>query len=118
MKENYLKTKSYIFSLEIIKISLEIQNKNKDYVLSKQLLRSGTSIGANIMEAQGCQSRRDFLSKISIAYKEALETTYWLSLIKDIGFIDVERFSHLNSKCNELTRLLGSTKRTLIKNLK
>ena len=82
MKENLIQQKTYDFALKIINTSKQMQ-MNKEFVLSRQLLKSGTSIGANVEEAIGGQSRKDFLSKISIAYKEARETKFWLRLLKD-----------------------------------
>jgi four helix bundle protein len=76
MKENIVSKKSYNFSLQIIKLNRFLTEDKKEYVISKQILKSGTSIGANIEESTGSQSKRDFLSKISIAYKEARETLY------------------------------------------
>ena len=80
MKENIIQQKSYLFAIKIIELYKHLIGTKKEFVLSRQLLRSGTSIGANIEEALGGQSKKDFISKISIAYKEARETKYWLSL--------------------------------------
>jgi four helix bundle protein len=85
MKESVLKTKSYQFALEIISTYKELTLK-KEYILSKQLLRSGTSIGANIREANNAQSKADFIHKLSISLKESDETDYWLDLLKDSSF--------------------------------
>ena len=87
MKENLIRDKSYTFALQVIALHRKLCNAN-EYVLSKQLLRSGTSIGANIEEAQAAQSRADFISKISIASKEARESHYWLRLLRDGGIVD------------------------------
>lgn len=84
---------------------LLIEDK-KEYVLSKQLLRSGTSIGALIREAQHAQSRADFVHKMNVALKEANETTYWISLLKDTGYLSEEIFCSLSKDCDELLRLL------------
>ena len=78
----------------------------REYVLSKQLLRSGTAIGALVREAQHAQSRPDFIHKMSVALKEANETAYWISLLNDTGYLSVEIFSYLNNDCEELLRLL------------
>lgn len=83
MKNNILKDKSSLFAIEIIKISKQLVSDRKEYVLSNQLLRSGTAIGALIREAEFAQSKLDFINKMSIALKEANETLYWLSLMKD-----------------------------------
>ena len=83
-------------------------NEKKEYVLSKQLLRSGTSIGANINEALSAQSKRDFVHKLSISLKEARETSYWLNLLKDSEYIKQESFTNLSNKCNEILKILSS----------
>ena len=88
-----------------IKIIISAQ---KEYVLSKQLLRSGTSIGANISEANGAISEADFSSKISIAYKESLETKYWLQLLKETKYISEKDFNNLFEKADELAKILFS----------
>ena len=80
-KENPIKSKSYIFSIKIVELYRDLVKEHKDYVLSKQILKSGTSIGANVHEAIGGQSKPDFISKMQIAYKEALETEYWLNIM-------------------------------------
>ncbi len=85
MKESVIKEKSYSFALQVIELYKELMKQN-EYVLSRQLLKSGTSIGANVEEALAGQSRADFLSKMSIASKEARETKYWLRLLRDGGF--------------------------------
>ena len=84
MKDNNIEAKSFKFSLEIIELYKAL-NEEKEYILSKQLLRSGTSIGANIVEAEAAQSKADFISKMSIASKEARETEYWLMLLQESG---------------------------------
>ena len=86
-KENVLREKSYSFALRIIKAYKHLIYENKEYVLSKQLLRSGTSIGANIAEANQVQSRPDFISKLGISLKETVETEYWLNLLRDSQFL-------------------------------
>jgi len=112
MKENnVIKTKSYEFALIIIALYKEFQNE-KEYVLSKQLLRSGTSIGANVTEASAAQSKKDFIAKLSIASKEARETLYWLSLIKDSKLTSVNVEEQIN-RCHELVKLLTSILKTL-----
>jgi len=87
MKDNLILQKSYDFSLRIIKLYKFLCENKKEYVLSKQLLRAGTSIGANVNEAQAGMSRKDFVAKMSIASKEARETRYWLDLLVDSGYI-------------------------------
>ncbi|MBT0606807.1 four helix bundle protein [Aequorivita echinoideorum] len=116
-KENPLAEKSYNFALKIIDLYKILTNQNKEYFLSKQLLRSGTSIGANIAEANGAISKADFSAKISVAYKESLETKYWLSLLKDSEYISIEYYDLLFSNADELSKIMFSIlKATRIKN--
>ncbi len=117
MKENIIKRKSYDFALLVVKIYKKLTADNREFVLSKQLLRSGTSIGANIEEAVGAQSRNDFLSKISIAYKESRETKYWIMLLFDTGYLDKSDKDILSENCDELCRLLGAIQKTMKGNL-
>ncbi len=111
MKKNVVQEKSYAFALKIIALSKQL-NKQSHYVISHQLLKSGTSIGANIEEALAGQSRADFLSKMSIASKEARETGYWLRLLRDSGDIDSECSSVYLKEIDELIRLLTSIVKT------
>jgi four helix bundle protein len=115
MKESVLKTKSYQFALEIISIYKELVQK-KEFILSKQLLRSGTSIGANIREANNAQSKADFIHKLSISLKESDETDYWLDLLKDSSFITNEIHSRLSFQNREINRMLISSIKTLKNN--
>ena len=108
MKENPLKDKSYDFALKIIATYRELKEGQREFVLSRQLLRSGTSIGANSEEAIGAQSKRDFLSKISIAYKEARETHYWLRLLRDSKLLEDEKANWLIHDSEELIKLMGA----------
>ena len=110
--------KSYIFSLEIIKLYKQLSGEKKEFVLSKQLLRSGTAIGALIREAQHAQSKRDFLNKMSIALKEANETLYWLQLLHDSDFIESPMFYSLRNPSEELVKLLASIVKTTKNNLR
>lgn len=89
--------------------------EKKEYVLSKQLLRSGTSIGANIEESVGGQSEKDFFTKLSIAYKESRETIYWINLLKDTKTLTDSEAKSLLSDCDELVRIIGKTLSTLRK---
>ena len=111
-KENPARDKSYDFALRIIKLYKYLIEEKKEYVLSKQILRSGTSIGANVEEAIGGQSRKDFLAKISIAYKETRESHYWLRLLSDSSFLDKEVAQSLLRDCEELLKILGSIQKT------
>ncbi|MBM1105654.1 four helix bundle protein [Aurantibacter crassamenti] len=104
--KNPLADKSYAFALQIVKVYKFIINDKKEYVISKQLLRSGTSIGANIAEANGAISTADFSAKISIAYKESLETKYWLRLLKDADYLIEPRAQELIENADELSRIM------------
>lgn len=106
MRYNILQEKSFQFSLNIIECYKELRFKKKEYVISNQLLRSGTSIGANIEESIGAQSDRDFLNKISISYKEARETKYWLKLLK--SSYEVSKIDDLIDLSEELLRIIGA----------
>lgn len=106
-KDNIIVKKSYDFALRIVYLYKKLIEE-KEYILSKQVLRSGTSIGANIHEAVGSESKRDFVHKLGIAVKEARETSYWLNLLKDADYIDANEFGNLNTLCKELIRLLNS----------
>jgi len=100
--------KAYKFAVRIVRAFKHLQEKEREFVLSKQMLRSGTSIGANIAEADGAISDADFSSKISIAYKECLETKYWISLLKDTEYINEKTFESMHEDADELTKILFS----------
>ncbi|MEI7595859.1 MAG: four helix bundle protein [Bacteroidota bacterium] len=108
MKENIVMNKSYSFALETIKLYKYLVADKKEYVLSKQLLRSGTAIGALIKEAEHAQSKADFINKMNIALKEANETEYWLMLLKDTQYINEIQFDKIIDPSKELIRLLIS----------
>ena len=108
--------KAYPFAIRIVKLHKWLCDEKKEYTLSKQVLRSGTSIGANIAEAKGGISRADFRAKMSIAYKETLETKYWLSLLKDTEYIPEKSFNSLHSDCDEIARMLWSILQSTKKN--
>lgn len=114
---NAVKEKSYQFALRIIKLYKHLVEKKKETVLSKQLLRCGTSIGANVEEALGGQSDKDFIAKISIAYKESRETSYWLRLLKDSDVLTEKEFESIIKDCEELQKLLASILITMKKKL-
>ena len=114
-KPNLIKNKSYQFALKIISFSRQMQNQ-KEYVLSKQLLRAATSIGANVEEASAAQSKKDFVAKMAISSKEARETHYWLRLIRDSQLcMDIDVGS-LVEDCEELIRMLTAIVKTAQKN--
>ena len=110
--ENLVVEKSYRFSLMIIELYHYLTDEKREYVLSKQLLRCGTSIGANVNEAQAAISRNEFVAKVSIASKEARECKYWLSLLRDSGYIDEQRektkkfFNEIDSLINITTKIV------------
>ena len=112
LDNNPLQNKSYDFALLIVKLSKKLMKDNKEFILSKQILRSGTSVGANIVEANGAISKADFSAKMSIAYKECLETKYWLHLLKDSDDLNVEDFDILFAKADEIGRILFSILKT------
>ncbi|HYW35121.1 MAG TPA: four helix bundle protein [Balneolaceae bacterium] len=114
MKKNIVREKSYAFALKIIRLSKEL-NEAKEFVFAKQLLKSGTSIGANVEEAIGGQSTKDFRAKLFVAYKEARETHYWLRLLKDSEIISPESVEQLIYDIYELKRILGAILVTLNK---
>ncbi len=116
VSDNNLYQKAFSFSIRIVKAYQYLTGEGKkEYILSKQLLRSGTSIGANIAEANGAISEADFSCKISISYKESLETKYWLSLLKETGYLDDKMFESIHKDADELSKImftiLKSTKR-------
>lgn len=106
--ESIISKKAYAFAIDIVKLYKKLIADNKEFVLSKQLLRSGTSIGATINEAISGQSKRNFVHKLSIASKETRETSYWLNLLKDSDFINLENFNDIDKKCNEIIKILSS----------
>ena len=111
MKNSLIKSKSYEFALEIIAVCRDL-NEQKEFALSNQLIRSGTAIGALIMEAEFAQSSADFVHKLSIALKEANETKYWLSLLKDSKIISNEVFDEILPQCSSLVGLLVTSIKT------
>ena len=108
MTENVILAKSYSFAVKIVKFCIEIQNTKKEYVLSRQLLKSGTSIGANIEEAQGSISKAEFIAKVQIALKEAKETKYWLRLLCDSEICNIGFLKKLLIDCSELIVIITS----------
>ena len=113
MKENVVADKSKAFALRIIKLYKFLQGERQEYILSKQVLRSGTSIGANVREAIRGQSKADFLAKLTIALKEASETEYWLELLYESDYIDEVSFNSIYSDCKEVVKLLTAITKTI-----
>ena len=112
MKENALREKSYQFALRIVKLYKFIHADKHEYVLSKQILRSGTSIGANVEEANQVQSKTDFIHKLCVAQKEAAETNYWLRLLRDSEFLTIKQADSLLTGCEEVQKLLTASIKT------
>ena len=113
-QEPDIRSRTFEFSVQVIELYKFLQFEKKEYVLGKQLLRSGTSIGANVEEATAAQSKKDFIAKMSIALKEARETNYWLRLLKRTGFIKKD---NLINESSEIMNILGAIIRTSRKNL-
>jgi len=114
--ETHFEKKATAFAIRIVKLSQFLQSKKNEFVLAKQVLRSGTAIGALIREAQFGQTKADFANKMSIALKEANETDYWLNLLRDTEFISESQFDSIHPECNELIAMLVSTVKTSKRN--
>ncbi len=108
MKKNIIKDKSFEFALKVVKLNKLLVNEKKEYVLSKQILRSGTAIGAMVRESEHAESKADFINKLSIALKEANETEYWLELLYKSDYIGEDKFNSLSNDISEILRLLIS----------
>src|SRR5690606_38857909 len=106
MRNSELRDKSYSFAVRIVKLSQSLQSDVREFVLSMQVLRSGTAIGALIREAEFGQSKADFVSKMNIALKEANETAYWLNLLLDTGYTDKKLYESLHADCKKLIAML------------
>ena len=116
--ENILKDKSYAFALRMVKLAQYLNGKKKEYVLSKQVLRSGTAIGALVSEAEFAQSKPDFINKLSIGLKEANETYYWLRLLHEGKYISETMFNSIQPQTKELIKLLVTSIKTAKENIK
>jgi four helix bundle protein len=114
-RENAIRDKSKAFALQIIRLYRFLCEEKHEFVLSKQLLRSGTSIGANVREAQRGQSKPDFYSKMNIALKEADETSYWLELLYESGLLEQRLYESVYSDCGEMIKLLTAITKTQFK---
>lgn len=112
-KDNVIQQKSYAFALRAVRLYQYLVNDKKEYVLCKQLLRSGTSIGANVEEAIGAQSEKDFYSKMTIAYKEARESHYWIRILTDTNFLNKEESQSLLFDIEEIMKIIGSIQKTI-----
>jgi len=111
-KENIIKEKTMVFSIRIVKLYKFLCEKKKEYVLSKQILRAGTSIGANVVEAGCAYSKKEFLAKNYIAFKECTETKYWLELLYKTGFLNENEYTSLLGDCDELYKILAAITKT------
>ncbi len=117
-REKTAQYKSKKFALKIIRLYQRLCSGRREYDLFKQLLRSGTSIGANLAEAECAISRKDFLAKVYIALKECSETCYWLELLYETQYLSKEEFDNIHADCEELKRMLSSTTKTINSSLK
>lgn len=111
-RDNVIQEKSYLFAIRIIRLYKYLVDEKKAFVLAKQMLRSGTSIGANVEEAIGGQSKKDFIAKCSIAYKEARETHYWLRLLRDTDYLNQQQADSLLADVEEILRIIVSILKT------
>lgn len=119
MKENVVKNKSFVFAVRIVKLYQYLCEEKKEYVISKQLLRSGTSVGAMVREAEHAESKNDFKHKMAIAQKEINEVLYWLELLQATNYLTNEQFESINTDAVELIKLITSiikTTKTTINN--
>ena len=113
---NIVKEKSYAFALRAVNLQKYLVAEKKEYVLSKQFLRSGTSIGANVAEANQAQSRADFVSKLAIALKEAVEAEYWINLLRDSKYLNEREAESMLGDCQELIKILTAIIKTTRRN--
>ena len=111
-KNNIILTKTFAFAVKVVSLSKRLRNEHKEYDLSRQILRSATSIGANAEEAVGGISKRDFSAKLSISYKEARETKYWLRLLHETDYLTEPEFEELINDCDEISKILFTIIRT------
>ena len=111
-KSSILREKSYAFAIRIVRMFQHISSEKRKFILSKQVLRSGTSIGANICEADQAQSKADFVHKLSISLKESFETEYWLNLLRDTDYLTAKQADSLIDDCCELQKILTASVRT------
>lgn len=117
MTQISIQKESKSFALEVIKLYKYLVDVNNEFVLSKQMLRSGTSIGANVRESKNAQSRNDFLNKINIALKEADETQYWLELLHESGYLPDDMYNNIYNQCSRLVGTLVNIIKTIKNNI-
>jgi four helix bundle protein len=118
MKENVIKKKSFKFAIRVVKLYQFLVSDKKEYVLSKQLLRSGTSVGAMVREAEHSESKADFIHKMAIAQKEINESIFWLELLKETDYLGNEQYDSINKDAVEVIKMLTSIIKTTKANLK
>ena len=112
-QNNIIQEKSFVFAVRIVNLYKYLCEEKKEFVLSKQVLRSGTSIGANIEESIGAQSDKDFLTKLSISYKECRETIYWLKLLTATDYLNIEQANSLLNDAEEICKIIGKIQITM-----
>lgn len=115
-KESVLKEKSFAFAIRVIKLAKFLREEKKEFILSKQIIRCGTSIGANIEEASGAQSNNDFIAKLHISLKEAKETHYWVRLLRDTDYITTEQAKSLIDDIDDIITILVKSLKTIKSN--
>jgi four helix bundle protein len=111
-KDNVIKDKSFLFAVRVVNLYKFLAEEKGEFVISKQLLRSGTSIGANVRESEHAESKADFIHKLSISLKEANETEYWLDLLKETGYLNNSEYLSVQKDINEILKLLTSIIKT------
>ena len=117
MKKSLVAGKAFAFAVKVVLVSEKISSSKKEFILTKQLIRSATSIGANCHEAEHAESKKDFIHKLSISLKEANETQYWLNLMKATNYLDLNEFQELEPLCTELVKMLTAIIKTSKQNL-
>ena len=118
MGENVIETKSFDFAVRIVDLYRYLTKTKHEFVMAKQLLRCGTSIGANLAESECAISKKDFLSKVYIALKECSETLYWLELLYETDYLNQSEYTSIRSDCEELRKMLSSTTKTITESMK
>ncbi|WP_026811127.1 four helix bundle protein [Arenibacter latericius] len=117
MRENVVKNKSFDFAIRVVKLSQFLCDQQKEFVLSKQLLRSGTSVGAMVKEAEHAETKKDFIHKMAIAQKEINETMYWLELLFQTEYLNKEQFESVNTDALEIIKIITSIIKTAKANI-
>ena len=117
MRENIIKNKSFAFAVRVVKLFQYLQTEKREFVLSKQLLRSGTSVGAMVREAEHSESKADFVHKLAIAQKEINETIYWLELLMATEYLNQSQFDSINTDAVEIIKLITSIIKTTKANI-